>query len=134
MTGNTIRCDASRRFGDLRALYRAADSFDAAWQECLAGRAARPRIEEWLETDRDIAPELLLRELLAIELECRVRRGESPAADEYHQRLADDATVVHAVFAEFCGTELNRTTGNSGVPGNDEPTVTRVGDESEDGP
>src|SRR4051794_23934085 len=56
----------------------ACDRFEAEW---LAGRS--PRLEELLGGAAEADRPALLRELLALELGHRARRGERPRAEEY---------------------------------------------------
>jgi hypothetical protein len=73
---------------------RACDAFEAAWR---AG--GRPRIEDYLGPAPEPERSKRLEELLQVELECRARAGERPAAEEYRLRLPADADVIDAVFA-----------------------------------
>jgi hypothetical protein len=75
---------------------RHCGDFEREWR---AGRA--PRIEDYL----DLAPpgdrEALLTELLALELEYRARRGESPELDEYRRRFPDAAADLSGLVWTF---------------------------------
>jgi hypothetical protein len=78
------------------ALERRVDAacrrFEAAWRE-----GARPRLEDYLAEGPEPARPALLAELLALELDYRVRAGEAPAAGEYHPRFpGHDALVAEA--------------------------------------
>jgi hypothetical protein len=53
------------------------DRFEAEW---LAGR--RPRLEDFLSQAEEADRAALLRDLLALDLDYRVRHGEQPAAGE----------------------------------------------------
>jgi WD40 repeat protein len=75
---------------------RACDRFEAAWK---AGE--RPRLEPYLDGWDGPARALLLRELLALEVAYRRRRGEAPARGEYEARFPADAALV----AEALGPE-----------------------------
>ncbi len=78
-----------------RRLDRLCDRFEARWQAGL-----RPRLESYLgRVPRPFQPGLL-RELLALELEYRRRRGEAPGQEEYCQRLPEYVELVAAVFHE----------------------------------
>ena len=80
-----------------------SDRFEAAWR---AGQG--PRIEDYLgeapEPDRPV----LLCELLAIEVELRLKRGESPTPQEYHSRFPGQADLIAAAF--------NATVTRGGIP------------------
>jgi serine/threonine-protein kinase len=80
--------------GQTRVIDRICDQFEGEWQ---AGKA--PRVEDYLTRVAPTQRERLLQELLALEIEYRLRRGERPALAEYQQRFAAQATVVTAVFA-----------------------------------
>ena len=83
------------------------DRFESAWKKGL-----RPRIEEYLGVDREPARSVLLRELLAAELDWRERLGEKPSREEYMSRLGAHASLVEDAFedraarAEPPGTRL----------------------------
>lgn len=69
------------------------DQFEVAW-----GGGKAPRIEEFVA---DAPPESrapLLRELLAIEIELRSRRGDPISQAEYQQRFPNDAGLVDALW------------------------------------
>ena len=89
------------RVGNSTQIYHAMQLFDAAWQSVAKG-AAPPRLEAVLETISKTERPMFLRELLAIELECRAKQGESPRVADYLKRLPADAETIQAVFAE-CG-------------------------------
>ena len=87
----TLSLDRARFVND------ACERFEAAWE---AG--PRPRIEDFLpEGDVPERP-VLLRELIALELELRRDLGERPEPPEYLGRFPDRPGVVSAVF---CGAE-----------------------------
>src|SRR5262245_12588790 len=69
------------------------DRFEAGWR---AGQ--RPRLEDYLDVGDTEARRALLRELLAAEVESRLRFGERPAPGEYSDRFPGDGPVVDAVF------------------------------------
>jgi serine/threonine protein kinase len=89
------------RVGNSTQIYHAMQHFDAAWQSVAKG-AAPPRLEAVLETISSSERPMFLRELLAIELECRAKQGESPRVADYLKRLPGDAETIQSVFAE-CG-------------------------------
>jgi serine/threonine-protein kinase len=70
------------------------DRFRDEW---LAGR--RPSVEEYLAQVAESDRQLLLRRLIAIEVELRRIRGEQPTPAEYHERFPDHAALVDATFA-----------------------------------
>jgi serine/threonine-protein kinase len=77
------------------------DRFEADWQ---AGR--RPRLEEFLPLVEESDRPALLRELLALELDHRARRGEYPSLDEYRTRLPAHAAVIETTFAALSSVSL----------------------------
>jgi hypothetical protein len=77
------------------------ERFEAAWK---AGQ--RPRIEDFLDAASPAQRSRLLRELLCMELEWRVRSGERPIPEEYRQRFPDDAKTIAAAFT-FCKLALD---------------------------
>jgi hypothetical protein len=85
------------------------DRFEAEW---TAGR--RPRIEDVLGASAGPARRALLRELLASELECRRRRGETPERAEYLARFPDYAHLVDIAFDEPSSGQKTRRDAPSG--------------------
>src|SRR5690348_13089397 len=71
----------------------ACDRFEAAWK---AGPP--PRIEDYLDAAPVAERPALLRQLLAVELDYRRRRGERPAAPEYRPRFPGLEAAVEAAF------------------------------------
>jgi hypothetical protein len=69
------------------------DRFEAAFK---AGQD--PRIEDYMGDVNGPEGRHLLRELLALDLELRRRRGESPRPEEYRPRLPGHAALIDAVF------------------------------------
>ncbi|HEX5272353.1 MAG TPA: FHA domain-containing serine/threonine-protein kinase, partial [Gemmataceae bacterium] len=69
------------------------DAFDAAWR---AG--VRPAIEPFLGDTPEPERTALLAELLALEVEYRVRAGERPTPAEYLPRFPGRAELIAAVF------------------------------------
>jgi serine/threonine-protein kinase len=82
---------------DMRAqlVDQVCDRFEAAW---AAGQ--RPRLEDYLGAALRSVQSVLLRELLALELACRRRRGEAPALREYLERFPEHAPTVTGAFRE----------------------------------
>src|SRR5947207_3165071 len=83
---------------------RLCERFEAAW---LSDR--QPRIEEFLDGVGESVRPVLLRELLAIELEYRAASGERPLPDEYLGRFSQPADLVRRVFAELAATPSQRS-------------------------
>jgi WD40 repeat protein/predicted Ser/Thr protein kinase len=80
------------------------DPFEAAWR---AG--GRPRIEDYLDEGPPAIRSALLQELLAAELEWRLRRGEQPVPGEYLERFAEHSTVIGRVFDDLGFTHKSAT-------------------------
>ena len=78
---------------------RLCDQFEAAWRNNQT-----PRIEDYLADWMSKDHAGLIRKLLRTELEVRRKSGDQPTAEEYLQRFADHAKVVHAVFSEYEAT------------------------------
>ena len=68
---------------------RLCDDFENAWRQ-----GKRPRIEEFLADAPAEERTRVLRELLALELEYRRKRGESRDEDEYRRRFPDHRELV----------------------------------------
>lgn len=71
--------------------------------EALLKRGDHPQIESFFEGWHDLELSQLLRELLGVELEHRVRRGEKPALVEYHNRFPRYRNVVDEEFPARLG-------------------------------
>jgi serine/threonine protein kinase len=69
------------------------DEFESDWR---AGR--KPTIEEFLDTVDDRELSTVLGELLAVELEFRVKAGERPCPSDYATRFPDHHEVVAAII------------------------------------
>ncbi len=93
MSGTDPRDYPSLPLSQLERVVGTCDRFEAAWQ---AGR--RPRIEDYLGDLPEPERPALLRELLAIELECRRRCGEQPTPREYWARFPGDSDRINAAF------------------------------------
>jgi serine/threonine protein kinase/ABC-type branched-subunit amino acid transport system substrate-binding protein len=74
----------------------ACDRFEAAWQ---AGQ--RPRVEDYLGDAPEPERSVLLRHLIAVDIEYRQKHGEQPQAEEYRVRFPalDPAWLAEAVAA-----------------------------------
>lgn len=95
---------------------QACDRFEAAWR---AGEP--PRIEPYLADSAEPERTTLLAELLRLEFEYRVRRGQRPTAEEYRERFPGDRSLVDAVFRQFAPVETGAKPTLSEVSG--EPTI-----------
>jgi eukaryotic-like serine/threonine-protein kinase len=78
--------------------------FERAWK-----RGDRPRIEDFLDVAEEAERPVLLRELIALEVELRLRRGEDPKPSEYRDRFPEQTGVVDAALtATVLGPESNQ--------------------------
>src|SRR5262245_55591862 len=82
-------------FDALQRIDRACTRFKQAWRS-----GPRPDLRDYLAGTGD-ARVALLGELLKVELECRPKRGEQPAAEEYRQRFPDDEGPITAAFEDI---------------------------------
>ena len=81
----------------LAVIDEAALEFEQAWQQ---GHV--PRIEEFLRSVDASIQGILFDELLTLEMEYRVRRGDSPDMAKYQVRFPHLAERVEAVFDYVC--------------------------------
>ena len=72
---------------------RTCDRFEADWRAGLG-----PSIENGIAHAGEPVRSSLLKELLAIELECRRSAGELPRLAEYRARFPGDTAIVEAAF------------------------------------
>jgi formylglycine-generating enzyme required for sulfatase activity len=77
----------------LERVITVCDDFEAAWRN---GR--EPWIEDYLLSQPELIRPALLREMLAIELELRVRFGEALVLQDYLDRFPSDAVLVRSIF------------------------------------
>jgi eukaryotic-like serine/threonine-protein kinase len=73
----------------------ACDRFENAWR---AGEW--PCIEGYLDSVVEPARTVLFDELLELEIELRLEKGESPTSREYRLRFPDQAEAVDAIFSQ----------------------------------
>ena len=82
-------------FDALERIDRACTRFEQAWRS-----GPRPDLGDYLAGTGD-ERSALFRELLKVELECRLKRGEQPAAEEYRRRFPEEGGPVAAVFEDL---------------------------------
>ncbi|MGE3316048.1 MAG: serine/threonine-protein kinase, partial [Planctomycetaceae bacterium] len=77
----------------LQEIDQICDAFEAAWR-----RGERPVVKDyipnWTGQERDV----LLREILALDVDYRMRRGEMPDEQEYTSGIANSAHIVAELF------------------------------------
>src|SRR5262245_142919 len=81
-------------FDALQRVDRACTRFEQAWRS-----GPRPDLRDYLAGTGDERRALFC-ELLKVELECRLKRGEQPAAEEYRQRFPEDEGPIAAAFED----------------------------------
>jgi serine/threonine-protein kinase len=87
------------RQGDGSRVSRAVAAFKTAWQAAVRG-SSPPRLEVFMQAVPEAEPAAYLRELMAVELECRAKLREAVNAADYVQRFPDHAATIQAAFAE----------------------------------
>jgi serine/threonine-protein kinase len=104
-----------------KAVNAACEEFEAAWN------ANDPRPIEyvlvgWTGHERSA----LLAELIALEIELRCRRQETPCLSEYSERFESDRSLIERVFGEAQAIDLRDAATvmiSRGFSGSEEPTV-----------
>jgi tRNA A-37 threonylcarbamoyl transferase component Bud32 len=86
------------------------DEFEHAW---LRGEV--PRIEDFLNRHNGLVREGLLVELLLVDREFRIRRGESATRDDYRDRFPELSSVIDSL--EFATIDDRVRAGISTIPG-----------------
>src|SRR5262245_1847847 len=113
MTTEVPQADDGRRpVSPVRWVDAACDRFEAAWR---AGAA--PRIEDYLAETRQADRPALLGELVTLERELRLQRGERPGVEEYLDRFPQHAGVIRATFGaatDPCGGPTARPRPDTG--------------------
>jgi hypothetical protein len=95
MGDQTFSDDAPMPLADRERIEEVCMGFETAWK---AGK--RPRIEEIVADTQGSVRDLLLYELLVLELDYRLRDGETPTEQEYHDRFSEDSELILAAFAK----------------------------------
>lgn len=103
MNGGPLSGDNSLALSARERIDQVCLAFEDAWK-----RGETSAIEPLLESAAAGERASLLHELLWLELEYRVRKGEQPTREEYLTRFAEFATVVASVFDEQ-GSSLGST-------------------------
>jgi serine/threonine protein kinase len=97
---------------------RAADQFERAW-----ARGSQPLIEDFVARTTESRRGPLVDQLLRVEREIRLRKGEKPTAEEYRGRFPEHIEVVDRVF----DPEARRSMGSGGTaPAGSPPNVVPV--------
>ena len=86
---------ASLPMGIARQIDAICDRFEEAW---LGNQ--RPHIEDCLTDVDEAHRSTLLRELLRVELECRIRSEDAPAVEDYRRRFPEDGELVELLFRQ----------------------------------
>jgi hypothetical protein len=81
-------------FDALQRVDHVCTRFEQAWRS-----GPRPDLRDYLTGTGDERGALFC-ELLKVELECRLKRGEQPAAEEYRQRFPADEGPIAAAFED----------------------------------
>jgi len=89
-------------FDALQRIDRACTRFEQAWRS-----GPRPDLRDYLAGTGDERIALFC-ELLKVELECRLKRGEQPAAEEYRPRFPEDDGPITAVFEDIRREQARR--------------------------
>lgn len=80
---------------DLSQLDAIADEFEELWDN-----GGTPQIESFLSRVPTQKRRELLKSLLEVEIECRLKWGDNPTAAEYSNRFSDHEDVVKEAFAD----------------------------------
>lgn len=94
MDGLHAEDTASFEDAGLTRVVAGCERFEASWRD-----GGAPRIEDFLEAVAPALRERLLRELLAIEVELRSGRGESPTPEDYLHHHPEWAAAIADVFS-----------------------------------
>jgi serine/threonine protein kinase len=98
------------------------DRFEAAWK---AGQ--RPRLEEHLGTVEGKLRTTLLRQLLPLDWEYRVRAGEQPRTADYEARFPENAGLIEAIGRDVATAVLAQTPPVPGPPAATGPSPQQLG-------
>jgi serine/threonine protein kinase/tetratricopeptide (TPR) repeat protein len=101
---------------DLEQVIAVCERFEEAWK---VGR--QHRIEDLQSVLAGSLRPRLFRELIALELELRLARGERPGQEEYRARFPDQAGTIGSVFAgvEDVRPWPSQPSSSNGTPGDD---------------
>jgi predicted Ser/Thr protein kinase len=95
-------------FEALERIDRACTRFEQAWRS-----GPRPDLCDYLAGTGDERGALFC-ELLKVDLECRLKRGEQPAAEEYRQRFPEDEGPIAAAFEDVRRAQARPDEASSG--------------------
>ncbi len=98
--------------------------------EFRAGR--RPKIQTYLDRVPVAEQAALLRELIAVDIECRVQQGESPAHEDYGRLVRDGASVLTELFPPV--ENIRNLADQSTVLPNEQSSVSTDAAAAEDSP
>jgi eukaryotic-like serine/threonine-protein kinase len=91
---------------ELERVDRACDRFEEAWRN-----GQRPQIKAFVDDLSTAAGKVVLRELLKVELDYRIRNGEQPTTEEYKSLFPEHADLINAFFESIlsrpAGADLN---------------------------
>src|SRR4051794_16931520 len=82
--------------GEVRRIERLCDRFESAWK---AGQ--RPRLQAYIGHAREPLRGTLLRHLVALDWEYRLRSGEQPRAVDYLAMFPADGVLIEAIGREM---------------------------------
>jgi serine/threonine-protein kinase len=77
----------------LQEIDQICDAFESAWR-----RGERPVVKDYLPNWNGQERDVLLREILALDIDYRMRLGETPDEQEYTSRIANSANIVSELF------------------------------------
>jgi tetratricopeptide (TPR) repeat protein len=91
---------------------RVCKGFEAAWKS-----GDRPPIQPYLASTPEPGRSVLLRELLALDLEYRRGRGEEATPDDYHRQFPEHADLIRDVWRSAVPPALPELVGRPPGPG-----------------
>ena len=97
-------------FDALQRVDRACTRFEQTWRS-----GPRPDLRDYLAGTGDERVALFC-DLLKVELACRLKRGELPAAEEYRQRFPEDEGAIAAAFEDVRRQQAHPDEGSGGRP------------------
>ena len=97
-------------FDALERVHSACEQFEAAWRSGLS-----PRLEPYLLGVEPAERNKLFRELLCIEIELRLKRGQAPALEEYQAQYPEWAQAAALVFSRNLTARSDAVDGHGSI-------------------
>src|SRR5262249_32981249 len=101
VSADQLNPDKPKSLSVLKEIDRACDGFEIAWRA-----DEKPRIEDYLAQASERLRIDLLRELLRVEIACRLERDETILPQDYAPRFPEHASLIDTLLAVRASADL----------------------------